>query len=187
MKQERGNRKQETGDLGSRAKLATRQDRKDKPVREISAGLVVYRQTDEGPKFLLLYHGGRYWNFPKGKIEAEEKSLEAAIRETAEETGLQETDLRMKRKFKAHERYGFFRNKRRIFKIVIFYLAETKTRQIKLSKEHEGFGWFLYRDARNLLRSYKDSETVLRQAYAFLRRSKEITSSRQLRQRPLPA
>ncbi len=145
--------------------------------REISAGLVVFRRTDEGPKFLLLYHGGRYWNFPKGKIEAEEKSLEAAMRETAEETGLQEADLRLKKKFRAYERYGFFRNKKRIFKIVIFYLAETRVRQIELSKahkgfeKHEGFGWFLYRDARNLLRSYKDSETVLRQAYTFLRRS----------------
>ena len=147
--------------------------------REISAGLVIFRRTEEGPKFLLLYHGGRYWNFPKGKIEAEEKSLEAAMRETGEETGLREAELRLKKKFRAYERYGFFRNKKRIFKIVIFYLAETRVRQIKLSKEHEGFGWFLYRDARNLLRAYKDSETVLRRAYTFLRRSeRQITSTK---------
>ena len=152
-------------------------------VREISAGLVVFRRTEDGPKFLLLYHGGRYWNFAKGKIEAEEKSMEAAMRETEEETGLRPADLKLKRKFKAYERYRFFRNKRRIFKIVIFYLAETKVRQIKLSKEHEGFGWFLYRDARSLLRSYKDSETVLRQAYVFLQREKEATNPRQPRRR----
>lgn len=145
-------------------------DKDKKATREISAGLVVYRRTEEGPKFLLLYHGGRYWNFPKGKIEAEEKSLEAAIRETREETGLQEEELKLRKKFKAYERYRFIRSKKQIFKIVIFYLAETRIRQVKLSKEHEGFGWFLYRDARNLLRSYKDSETVLRQAYSFLRK-----------------
>lgn len=151
----------------------------EKARREISAGLVVFRQTEEGPKFLLLYHGGRYWNFPKGKIEAEEKSLEAAVRETEEETGIRTADLKLKKKFKAYERYGFSRNKKRIFKIVIFYLAETKVRQIKISKEHGGFGWFLYRDARGLLRSYKDSETVLRQAYVFLRRSKhQITNTK---------
>ena len=141
-------------------------------IREISAGLVVFRRTEEGPKFLLLYHGGRYWNFPKGHIEAEEKSLEAAVRETEEETGIRAVDLKLKKKFKAYERYGFFSGKRRIFKIVIFYLAETRVRQIKISKEHGGFGWFLYRDARGLLRSYKDSETVLRQAYTFLRKGK---------------
>ena len=141
-----------------------------KTEREISAGLVIFRRTEEGPKFLLLYHGGRYWNFPKGKIEAEEKSLEAAIRETAEETGLKATDLQLKKKFKAYERFTYYRNKKRIFKIVIFYLAETRRRQIKVSSEHEGFGWFLYRDAQGLLRSYKDSEIVLKQAHTFLRR-----------------
>lgn len=141
-----------------------------KAAREISAGLVIFRRTEEGPKFLLLYHGGRYWNFPKGKIEAEEKSLEAAIRETGEETGLKATDLQLKKKFKAYERFTFYRNKKRIFKIVIFYLAETRRRQIKISSEHEGFGWFLYKDAQELLKYYKDSETVLRQAHAFLRR-----------------
>lgn len=146
--------------------------------REISAGLVVFRRTREGPKFLLLYHGGRYWNFPKGKIEAEEKSLEAAVRETEEETGLKTTDLQLKKKFKAYERYAFFRNKKRIFKIVIFYLGETKRRQIKLSEEHEGFGWFLYKDARGLLKAYKDSESVLKQAYRFLRSNRSLPHRR---------
>ena len=52
--------------------------------KEISAGFVVFRKTEEGLKFLLLYHGHNYWNFPKGKIESEERSLEAAFRETKE-------------------------------------------------------------------------------------------------------
>src|SRR5579863_10064232 len=30
--------------------------------REISAGIVVFRRTPEGPRFLILYHGGEYWN-----------------------------------------------------------------------------------------------------------------------------
>src|SRR3989344_3227225 len=172
--------KQEIGNLSGRADLTTGQDRKqkkeirtEKSGREISAGLVVFRRTDEGPKFLLLYHGGRYWNFPKGKIEAEEKSLEAAARETGEETGLKAADLRLKKKFKAYERFTFYRNKKRIFKTVIFYLAETRRRQIEVSSEHEGFGWFLYKDAQRLLKSYKESENVLRQAYQFLRKGQE--------------
>ena len=176
MRQERGSRKPAFAkasagkqELGLKAQ---------KTAREISAGLVVFRQTEEGPKFLLLYHGGRYWNFPKGHIEAEEKSLEAAVRETEEETGIGTAELKLKKKFKAYERYSFFSSKKKIFKIVIFYLAETRVRQIKISKEHGGFGWFLYRDARGLLRSYKDSETVLRQAYTFLRKNHQITSTK---------
>ncbi|OGY58180.1 MAG: hypothetical protein A3E61_01050 [Candidatus Colwellbacteria bacterium RIFCSPHIGHO2_12_FULL_43_12] len=137
--------------------------------REISAGFIIYRRTKEGPKFLLLYHGGRYWNFAKGKIEAEEKSMAAAIRETTEETGLKPEDLRVKNSFKAYEKYFFFKNKNRIFKIVIFYLAEARKRDIKISEEHEGFGWFLYRDAKRMLKNYKDSESVLKKAHDFIR------------------
>jgi bis(5'-nucleosidyl)-tetraphosphatase len=140
-------------------------------VREISAGFVVYRKTKEGPRFLLLYHGGQYWNFPKGKIEAEEKSLATALRETAEETGLTADKLRLKSRFKAYEKYFFFKGKQKVFKIVIFYLAETKVRDVKISEEHEGFGWFLYKDARRLLKSYKDGESVLKKANDFIRGS----------------
>ena len=63
-------------------------------MKEISAGIIIYRKTLEGVKFLLLYHGGGYWNFPKGKIEAEEKSFQAALREIREETGLIKQDLK---------------------------------------------------------------------------------------------
>ena len=161
---------------------------------EISAGVVVYLRTKEGPRFLLLYHGGRYWNFPKGHLElikaegedlpdVRETSFKAAVRETCEETGLQQKDLVFRRGFKAHERYTFFKGKTRIIKTVIYYLAETKERQIKISEEHEGFGWFKYRDARNILSSYRENEAVLRRAYEIIapvkKKTIEITSQSQ--------
>ena len=137
--------------------------------KEISAGIIIFRRTQEGPKFLLLYHGHNYWNFAKGKIEKEEKSLEAALREVREETGLASQDLRLIRDFKAYEKFYFKRQGQQVFKIVIFYLAETRTPEIKISSEHEGYGWFLIRDAKNILGRYKDSQRVFKQAYEFLR------------------
>lgn len=137
--------------------------------QEISAGIVVYRRTLEGPKFLILYHGHNYWNFAKGKIESEEKSFNTAIRETHEETGLAEKDLRIVRNFKAYERFHFKRSGKQIFKIVIFYMAETTKREIKISKEHQGYAWFLYNEAKNILGKHKDSQKVLRKAYEHLR------------------
>lgn len=137
--------------------------------KEISAGIIIYRRTDEGQKFLLLYHGHNYWNFAKGKIEQEEGSLAAALREVREETGLGSHDLRLARDFKAHERFYFKRQGQPIFKIVIFYLAETRKAEVKVSHEHEGYGWFLIRDAKNILGKYKDSQRVFKQAYEFLR------------------
>jgi 8-oxo-dGTP diphosphatase len=138
--------------------------------REISAGIIAYRKTKEGPKFLILYHGHDYWNFPKGKIESEERSFAAALREMREETGLAGRDLRVQNNFKVYERFTFRRNGQPVFKIVIFYLAETDVEAVKLSPEHQGYGWFLYREAKKVLGRYRDSQRVLHQAYEFLRR-----------------
>jgi 8-oxo-dGTP pyrophosphatase MutT (NUDIX family) len=137
--------------------------------REISAGIVVFRQTSEGPKFLILYHGGNYWNFPKGHIEKEEGDLEAALRETKEEAGLSPRDLRLVSNFKAYERFTFRRSGQSIYKIVIFYLAESRVREVAISDEHQGYGWFTFREANKILGRYRDSQKVLRQAFDFLR------------------
>ncbi len=137
--------------------------------KEISAGIIVYRRTKDGPKFLLLYHGGNYWNFPKGHIEGEEKSFEAALRETVEETGLKPYDLKIRNRFKDYEKYHFYKGKNKIFKVVIFYLAESRKKEIKISEEHNGYGWFLYRDAKRILKTYHDSESVLKKVHDFIR------------------
>ena len=146
--------------------------------REISAGIIAYRKTKEGPKFLILYHGHDYWNFAKGKIESEEQSLAAALRETREETGLTPRDLRLAQDFKVYERFSFRRNGQPVFKVVIFYLGETDIETVKLSSEHQGYGWFLYREARKILGRYRDSQRVLRQAYEFLRQKRYGTTPR---------
>jgi len=133
--------------------------------REISAGIIVYRMTKQGVKFLLLYHGGGYWNFPKGHIEAEEKTLETAIRETAEETGLRQNELKINNRFKFYDKYTFYKGKTKINKVVVLYLAETRNRHIRVSHEHDGFGWFSYKEAVKLLAKYKDSVDLLKKAY----------------------
>jgi len=163
-------------------------------MREISAGVIVYRktaktrahaparqdfvhaksggdtaQTSAEIKFLILYHGRGYWNFPKGKIESEEKSWQAAVREIREETGLTLKDLRFKKNFRTYERFVFRRQKEKVFKIVIFYLAETRQPKIILSYEHQGYGWFTYAEAMKILGKYKDSQRVLTQANEFIR------------------
>lgn len=135
--------------------------------KEICAGIIIYKRTNEGLKFLFVYHGGGYWNFPKGKIEKEEKSFQAAIREIREEVGLTLKDLKFKENFKALERFVFRRKGTEISKIVIFYLAETNQRHIRISREHDGYGWFTYKEAMKILSKYKDSQKVLTQANNF--------------------
>src|SRR5919112_2918531 len=56
---------------------------------EVSAGGIVFRRPPgETAKYLLIRDSYNNWGFPKGHLEGEESPAEAAIRETAEETGL---------------------------------------------------------------------------------------------------
>ncbi len=57
-----------------------------------AAGVVVVRETEEGPRFLLL-RAYRNWDLPKGRLEPGETPLEGAIREVREETGLGDLDF----------------------------------------------------------------------------------------------
>ncbi|MBI4033972.1 MAG: NUDIX domain-containing protein [Candidatus Brennerbacteria bacterium] len=140
-------------------------------MKETSAGVIIYRRTKEGPKFLLLYHGGRYWNFPKGKIEesgGRETAFRAALREVKEETGLSSHDLRLNNRFKSYDNYTFTKQGKKVFKTVIYYLAETNKKEIKISEEHSGWAWFLYRDALRFL-IYGNLKNNLRRAYETVR------------------
>ena len=55
-----------------------------------AAGGVLWRRTDDVGLQVLLVHRPRYddWTLPKGKLEAGEQHVDAAVREVREETGL---------------------------------------------------------------------------------------------------
>ena len=146
----------------SREKLPTK--------KQVVAGFVVYRRTSDGVKFLLLYRRGNYWNFPKGHFKAGERSIEAALRELEEETGIKKSEMRIVPNFRAYERFHFQVGNEQIFDTVILFLAETHKAEIRIEpREHSGYGWFLPRDAANIIgKKYEDTRKVLRQANAFL-------------------
>lgn len=135
--------------------------------REISAGIIIYRKTVEGIKYLLLYHGGNYWNFPKGKLEQSERGMDAAFREVQEETGLGKNDLVLRDQFRVTNKFFFFRDKKRIFKVVIFYLAQSKKLEVTISQEHNGYGWFVYRHGVKMLKD-KSVQDILSKANNLL-------------------
>lgn len=136
------------------------------------AGFIVFRKTEEGIKFLLLYKGGTYWNFPKGHFESGETGLETALRETYEETGLKKSDLKIIPEFRAYEKFSFPFGNQIIYKNLILYLAETNKEEIKIApREHFGFGWFLYRDAIKIIgKKYSGVKKVLKQAENFIKK-----------------
>lgn len=138
--------------------------------KQVVAGFVVFRRTEDGVKYLLLYKRGEYWNFPKGHFEEGEKSLDTAFREVEEETGLKKNDLRVIPDFRAYEKFHFFSGTEKIYDTVILYLAETEQPKITISpREHSGYAWFLYSDAIKILRRYAETRKVLKQAHDFIR------------------
>ncbi len=123
-------------------------------IREKSAGVIIYRlHPQEGTQYLVLYHRGSYWNFPKGKVEAGESEAEAALRELAEETGLKNVKLidgwRQQSDF-------FFKEERNgkielIKKDFVLYLAQASMdAKVIISTEHNGYGWLDFKTAGNI-------------------------------------
>lgn len=165
--------------------------------RVISAGAVIFRreprtspagsgmlrgERDGQLKFLLLYYGRGYWNFPKGKIEPGERVTAAFLREVEEETGLKRHDLKIVSGFRTSERYTFVDRyapepirppsggRPAVFKIVIYYLVESRKREVVVSREHEGFGWFTYREAFHIAK-YKNTQNILKRAHEFIQQN----------------
>ena len=56
-----------------------------------AAGAVLWRRDGDGRVEVAVIHRPKYddWTLPKGKLEAGESVLEAAVREVAEETGFE--------------------------------------------------------------------------------------------------
>ena len=141
---------------------------------EKSAGAVIFRQQNKKIFFLLLHYpsgsrtpGKDYWDFPKGHIEKKEKPEEAAKRETEEETGIK--DIELIKGFKEWIKYFFKQDGKNIFKIVTFFLAETKTKEVKISREHIGYKWLPYEQALEQI-TFKNAKEILKKANDFLSR-----------------
>lgn len=101
-----------------------------------SAGIVIV--NDRGDFLLLNYPSGQ-WDFVKGKMEKGETEMQTAIRETFEETGIH--DLKFINGFEQTIRYSFHHENNKIDKQVVFFLAQTKTTDVKISHEHRDYMW----------------------------------------------
>jgi 8-oxo-dGTP pyrophosphatase MutT (NUDIX family) len=119
-------------------------------IRKRAAGVVVVRKSDERWLFLLL-RAYRNWEFPKGLIEPGEDALAAAIRETLEETTIQDLEFCWGTGFIETEPYAGG-------KVARYYVAKTAQSDLVLPispalrrPEHHEYRWILFGPARELL------------------------------------
>jgi 8-oxo-dGTP pyrophosphatase MutT (NUDIX family) len=134
-------------------------------IKETSAGIVLYRKENTKNLFLLLHYPSGHWDFVKGKMEKNETTHETAIRETKEETGI--TDIVFAEKFEEWIEYNFKYQGELVQKKVVFFLAETKTKEIKISHEHSGYIWMDY-NASMEKTTFDNAKTVLTKAEKLL-------------------
>jgi len=130
-----------------------------------SAGIVLFRNDSDKNEFLLLNYPQGHWDFVKGKIEQNETSHETALRETKEETGI--TNIEFVDGFEESVEYDFRFKKENIHKKVIFFLAKTNEKNIKLSHEHSDYLWLEYNDALKKT-TFENAKNVLTKANEFL-------------------
>ena len=130
-----------------------------------SAGIVLFRNDSDKNEFLLLNYPQGHWDFVKGKIEQNETSHETALRETKEETGI--TNIEFVDGFEESVEYDFRFKKEDIHKKVIFFLAKTNEKNIKLSHEHSDYLWLEYNDALKKT-TFENAKNVLTKANEFL-------------------
>ena len=134
---------------------------------EKSCGIVLFN-SDE---FLLIQHPTKsngdegHWDFPKGHVEGIETELETAKRELIEETGI--VNFRLFDGFRHRIEYNFQKGNEMVPKEVIFFLAESNTKEVELSSEHQNFVWLNKDLAHNKL-TYTNAKEVLAAVKLFL-------------------
>ena len=133
---------------------------------EKSCGIVLFYSED----FLLIQHSAKYgekghWDFPKGHIEGSETEMETARRELEEETGI--SNFHFIKNFKEKINYNITIGSKIIPKEVIFFLAESSTKKVKLSSEHQNYAWLNFSLAHDKL-TYSNAKEVLIKAKSLL-------------------
>lgn len=146
---------------------------------EVSVGGVVFRMEDGRRLYLLLHYPSGHFDFPKGHVEMGETEEMTLRRETEEETGI--TDLtvfpsRVSIRYfyvaKGTEREKRIRNGDGlwVFKQVHFYPAETASKEIIISHEHQGSVWEPYEAALKQV-TFGNARRVLMETEEYLKKT----------------
>jgi 8-oxo-dGTP pyrophosphatase MutT (NUDIX family) len=134
---------------------------------EVSAGGVVVRRGAHGVEVCLI-NDGRYWGLPKGNVEPGERAEDTALREIAEETGLDAGTLQIRASLPTSE-YVYRRGGRLIFKRVHHFLVEaTGPADLKPDPvEVTEAAWLSFDDALARV-TFRDTVLAVREARAIV-------------------
>ncbi len=141
--------------------------------KEFSAGAVIFRKEQGRVLFLVIFSNrNRVWGFPKGHVEPNETEQAAALREIAEETGLQGLEIisgfREEAVYEAISKRGQFKGQR-IEKHSIYFLMETRQEKITVDNDEIGdYKWLELNEALSLV-DFDSGKNILKKADEFLK------------------
>ena len=130
----------------------------------------------------MLHYEAGHWDFPKGHIEPDEELVDTVRREIKEETGIDGIEILPGFKeymtYWYRKREGGYDYSKRIaakgqkvkgttsFKIVTYFLARSKTKNVTLSHEHIGYEWLPYGKASKRV-TFINSKEILEKVSEF--------------------
>ena len=124
--------------------------------KRIHVAAVCYRLKDEEPEFLLVRTRGGRWTFPKGGVDGDATTAEAAAREAYEEAGVKGEVEHAPFHWYFHTKRGRFRS--RVSAVPVqAHLCEVK-RLVPPQEDHRDPTWFTPDKARRRLRENRSPE-----------------------------
>ncbi|QDU70195.1 bis(5'-nucleosyl)-tetraphosphatase [Mucisphaera calidilacus] len=138
--------------------------------RDHSCGVIpVFIEPGEPRRYLLVQHNAGHWGFPKGHPERGESSLETAIRELHEETGL--TSDRIISDHPFSERYVFRKGSGRVVdKSVTYFIGFMDTLDVAYQDDELQDAQWGDLEATLGRMSFEEGRKLLMEVHAFLDR-----------------
>ena len=135
---------------------------------ELSVAAIVYHENE----YLLLKYGLGHWEFVKGHKEENESDEQTIFRELEEETSI--TNAIIIKGYKENYNYYFTFKNQKIHKYVRCYLIESKTKDVKISYEHEDYIWLPFQEALKKA-TFDNAKQLLQKADKFRKNIKKNT------------
>ncbi len=128
-------------------------------------GMVVYTNRKSKRMFLFLNRSEGWLDMPKGHIEKNETALDAAIRETFEESGLKANPDKF---FKYATDYWYNENGEKTKKTITFFLSKVPgSSKVKVSWEHSGYEWLDFGNSMKRLK-FDDQKKLIKAANEYI-------------------
>ncbi|MEW5908001.1 MAG: transcription antitermination factor NusB [Patescibacteria group bacterium] len=130
------------------------------------AGAVVYRKNSDKYYFALVHDVFGYWTLSKGHLNEDENPEDGAKRELKEEINV---DIKIEAKLGTNEYIASDPERGKIKKSVMYFLASTEDRNLKLKESGglDGTQWFEMKDLSDL-KMYDDIKPIIAKAIKIL-------------------